>query len=104
MNEGERTASTKALARSKWREKIAGERKGREVGLEPGLLSLTEVPNTCGITGGRPKYIAGEEKRKYLARESRKMGFYCAHNQRNARLENNSPVPRPVIRHPLFVS
>ena len=39
------------VARSKWREKIAWERK--RAGSRPGagLLSLTEVPNTCGITG-----------------------------------------------------
>lgn len=27
---------------------------------------------------GPAKYIVGEEKRKYLARENRKMGFHCA--------------------------
>jgi len=60
-----------------WREdrpeKRAGSRPARSV-----LLSLTEVPNTCGITA-RAKYIVGEEKRKYLARErTRKIEFYCS--------------------------
>lgn len=48
---GERTNGVdEAVARSKWREKIAGEKRA---GSQPGagLLSLTEVPNTCGITG-----------------------------------------------------
>ncbi|KAF7385429.1 hypothetical protein HZH68_013859 [Vespula germanica] len=44
--------------------------------MEPGLLSLTEVPNTCGITA-RPKYIVAEGKRKYLTPEYHKMKFYC---------------------------
>lgn len=53
-NEGERGRTNgvdETVVRSKWREKIAGERKGRESRPGAGLLSLTEVPNTCGITG-----------------------------------------------------
>lgn len=42
-NEGERGRTNgvdETVVRSKWREKIAGERKGREVGLEPGFYRL----------------------------------------------------------------
>ena len=54
------------------REKRAGSRPGARAFIAYG--SAKHLWNN----GGRPKYIAGEEKRKYLARESRKMGFYCA--------------------------
>jgi len=74
--ENYRTGGRKEIERA-WREdrpeKRAGSRPARSV-----LLSLTEVPNTCGITA-RAKYIVGEEKRKYLARErTRKIEFYCS--------------------------
>lgn len=65
-------------ARSKWREKIAGEKRAgsRGRGAPGAFIAYGSAKHLWN--NGPAKYIVGEEKRKYLARKNRKMGFYCA--------------------------
>lgn len=104
MGANERVDET--VARSKWREKIAGEKRA---GSRPGagLLSLTEVPNTCGITGAGQVHRWRRKTKVFSTREpqdgillratdttGQTLGwkiFYCSRSY-------------PVFSHPFFLS